>query len=114
VSYFLASLGLYCRALFPHPNTEFRMIEASSWGGPTGSVYPTLLVRAESVIALELAPLASLTTPNRFHSLVFDMARDQLRADLAHDTVERVRRKYALLRGVFLARVRRGTSPHTQ
>ena len=78
------------------------MIEAPSWGGPTGSVYPALLVRAEYVIAQELAPLALLTTPHRFHSLVVDMARSQLRADLGHEAVERARRKYALLRGVFL------------
>ena len=89
------------------------MIEASSWGGPTGSLYPTALVRAESVIADELAPLASLTTPHRFHALVFDMAHNQLRADVAHDAMDRVRRKYALLRGIFLARLRRATPPAT-
>jgi hypothetical protein len=75
------------------------------WGGPTGNTYPTALVRAESVIAEALAPLASLTTPHRFHSLVIDMARSQVRADLAHEALEQVRRRYALLRGAFLSAV---------
>ena len=88
------------------------MIEASSWGGPTGSLYPTALVRAESVIAEQLAPLASLTTPHRFHMLVFDMAHNQLRAELPHGAMERLRRKYALLSDVILGRwERRRPSP---
>jgi hypothetical protein len=87
------------------------MIEASSWGGPTGSMYPTALVRAESIIAEALAPLASLTTPHRFHSLVLDMARNQLRADLAHESLNHMRRKYALLCGPFLTRWRRPAPP---
>jgi hypothetical protein len=66
---------------------------------------------AESEIAEQLAPLAPLTTPERFKTLVHEMALDWLRPDLPQQTFEHLKRKYAHLPAVAHGAAGRNCTP---
>ena len=66
---------------------------------------------AESEVAEQLSPLAPLTTPERFKTLVHEMALGWLRPDLPQQTFEHLKRKYAHLPAVAHGAAGRNCTP---